>query len=326
MPQTPREAAIAALTGQTPEGLVPTFELEFQLCEEMFGRPYYRAEKFEGMTAAERERQLNELADDLCAMYEELDYCIYMHTREPGDARIEMIRLMEQRVGQRYLHVCHGDATYSIPTGTNMVDFSVALVERPDEVKREADRRVDAALELGQRLVDGGMDGFALCADYCFNTGPFLRPEVFSEFVTPYLARLIEGYRELGAYVIKHTDGNIMPIIDDLLLGQPHALHSLDTQGSDEMDLAYIKQMYGDRVCLMGGVNCGLLQTGTDEEVRADILHALRVLMPGGRYVFCTSNVAFKGMPVERYQMLLDLRQEYGWYGEDGQPVKVPEG
>jgi uroporphyrinogen decarboxylase len=52
-------------------------------------------------------------------------------------------------------------------------------------------------------------DGNSMEAYYCFNTGPFLNPNRFSEFVTPYLAQLIQGYRDLGFYTIKHTDGNI---------------------------------------------------------------------------------------------------------------------
>ena len=77
---------------------------------------------------------------------------------------------------------------------------------------------VDNALEYAERLRNhGGLDGFALCADYCFNTGPFLSPRMFGEFVTPYLARLVQGYRDLGFYVIKHTDGNIMPVLDQLV-------------------------------------------------------------------------------------------------------------
>ena len=106
----------------------------------------------------------------------------------------------------------------------------------------QADQMVDSAIARGQRLVDGGIDGFALCADYCFNSGPFLSPQMFSEFVTPYLARLIEAYRQMGAYVIKHSDGNIMPILDQLLSCNPHAIHSLDTQ-AENMDLGVIKQM-----------------------------------------------------------------------------------
>ncbi|MCB0187299.1 MAG: hypothetical protein KDE31_23690, partial [Caldilineaceae bacterium] len=106
----------------------------------------------------------------------------------------------------------HGDATFSIPDGNEMVQFAYRLADEPAKLKQEADERVKRALEraaqwqkaAGQGL---GLDGFALCADYCFNTGPFLSPAQFSEFVAPYLTRLIQGYRELGYYVIKHTDG-----------------------------------------------------------------------------------------------------------------------
>ncbi len=313
MPRTPRETAVAALTGQPPAGLVPTFELEFQLTEEFFGRRWFRAEAFANVSAAERDKLIGRIADDYVACYEALDYSILFETRSPDDeARIEVIRRVREQVGERYLYLCHGDATYGIPNGTNMVDFTVRLFEQPDEMKRAADAMVDQALERGKRLLDHGLDGFALCADYCFNTGPFLSPPMFREFVTPYLHRLVQGYRDLGAYVIKHTDGNIMPILDDLVDSGAHGLHSLDPQGS--VDIAEVKRLVGDRICLLGGVNCGLLQTGTDEECRDDILYAMRHGMPGGRYILCTSNVAFKGMPPERYQMLLDLRREHGWY------------
>ena len=49
---------------------------------------------------------------------------------------------------------------------------------------------------------------------------PVPQPALFAEFVTPYLARLIAGYRDMGFYVIKHTDGNIMPILDQLRAGR----------------------------------------------------------------------------------------------------------
>jgi len=52
----------------------------------------------------------------------------------------------------------------------------------------------------------GGLDGFALCCDSCFNSGPFLGPGLFGEMVRPYLTRLCVGLRDLGFYGIKHSD------------------------------------------------------------------------------------------------------------------------
>ena len=237
-----------------------------------------------------------------------------MENSAPDDAaRLEIVQAIRDLSGDDYLHVCHGDATYGIPNGADMVDAALAYFEQPDEMKRNADRMVDAALARGRRMLDGGMDGFALCADYCLNTGPFLRPEMFAEFVTPYLARLIAGYREMGAYVIKHTDGNLMPILDQLVSCKPHALHYIDIQAVD-MDFRVIKERYGDQVCLIGGVQCSLLQTGTEDEIRENCRYVLEHGMPGGGYIYSTTNVAFKGLPLERYMLVLEMREKQGRY------------
>lgn len=46
----------------------------------------------------------------------------------------------------------------------------------------------------------------------------------------------------------------------------------------------------------MGNVNCGLLQTGTEEEAAASVRYALKNGIPGGGYVFSTSNCVYTGM------------------------------
>ena len=124
------------------------------------------------------------------------------------------------------------------------------------------------ALGRAERLANhGGLDGFALCSDYCLNTGPFSARRNSANSSRPY-SQLIKGQRELGFYAIKHTDGNIMPILDQLVQAHPHALHSIDPQAG--VDIAEVKRRYGDQVCLIGNVNCGKLDTGSDEEVAAN--------------------------------------------------------
>jgi uroporphyrinogen decarboxylase len=191
--------------------------------------------------------------------------------------------------------------------------FTVALADEPEKVHAEATGMVDRAIRHAEgRQKHGGLDELALCADYCFNTGPFLSPALFSEFITPYLARLTQSYRDLGFYVIKHTDGNILPILDQLVQPHPHALHSLDPQGG--VDIAEIKRRFGNQLCLIGTVNCGLLDTGTDEEVIASTRYALQHGMPGGGYIFSTSNCICTGMRLSRYELMLDVWRKAGNY------------
>jgi len=318
---TPKERAIAALELKPPlPGKVPTFELEFQLTQELLGREFHRdAAVWQRATATERARMIQENADLYVAVAERLDYAIIMIVGPHSKADIAaMVNHIRRQVGDRYLLICHGDATFAIPSGSEMEEMAVAFFERPDEMHHLASERVRRALEWGRYLREEcGLDGFALCADYCFNTGPFLSPPMFCQFITPYLKELVAGYKALGFYVIKHTDGNLMPILDQLLACEPHGLHSIDCQAVD-MDMAVLKKQAGHRVCLLGGVQCSLLQTGTEAQIIEQCKYVLRHGMPGGGYIYGTTNVAFKGLPLDRYLLILDIRERFGWYDARG--------
>ncbi len=75
-----------------------------------------------------------------------------------------------------------------------------------------------------------------------------------------------------------------------------------------------MKRLVGDRVALIGNVNCGLLTTGTDEEMIASARYAIRHGSPGGGYVFGTSNCVFTGMPLRNYELILDVWRKEGVY------------
>ncbi len=103
-----------------------------------------------------------------------------------------------------------------------------------------------------------------------------------------------------------------MPILDQIIECKPHALHSIDPQAG--VDLAEVKKLIGDKVCLIGNVNCGLLQTGTDEDVITDVRRSLRDEMPNYSYIFSTSNCVYTGMPLERYELMNRIWREEGIY------------
>ena len=61
-------------------------------------------------------------------------------------------------------------------------------------------------------------------------------------------------------------------------------------------------------------IRCALLQTGTDEDVVADVRRALRDGMPVGGYIFGTSNCIYTGMSLARYELMLRVWREEGNY------------
>lgn len=315
---TPRERFIRALRRQPISGRVPHFELEFFLTMEVFGKvhPHHRNyRQWNQMKPNERQLHREDIANVYLSYAAYFEYSAILFHPNPynEDELIRLLDILRDKSGDKYFLMVHGDATLSIPPGEQMTEFSMRLADEPQKVKRECQHAVNYWLGFAERLAQhGGLDGFALCSDYCFNSGPFLSPNQFSEFITPYLTQLIAGYRSLGFYTVKHTDGNILPIIDQLLQAKPDALHSLDPQGG--IDIAEIKRKYGNQVCLIGNVNCGLMDTGTDEEIVASARYALKHGMPGGGYVFSTSNCIYTGMPLRSYELILDVWRKEGNY------------
>ena len=339
---TPAKRAITALTlGQPDE--IPTFELEFQISEEFFGYPLADArlgrDEWYKLSPAELERAAYALADkyarvygnksakemgpEYCSGNEEkdnrpgLDYCIIpVYAPFWNDVNSPVTKAFRKRLREHFgdtrLFGCHGDGTFAIPDGNKMYDFAYRLVDEPEEVHAEAERMAEGAIERNKRQREAGIDVLFLCSDYCYNSGPFLSPAMFDEFITPYLTKICKAGREDGAYVIKHTDGNIMPILSTLVEAGPHALHSLDPMAG--VDIREVKRLYGDKVALCGNVHCAALQTGTDEEVIASTEYCLKYGAEGGGYIFATSNCPFKGMPPHRYAMILDIWKNHRKY------------
>ncbi len=316
---THKERAVAALTRQIPDH-VPTFELEFQLAEEMFGKPLFPPElelgHLERLSELERSRLICEMAEYTAYVYTQLEYSI-IPLMMVGDAEywekqgklppefIQYARWVREFTNGEVLLAHHGDGTYAIPDGNDMYAFAYRIADDPEGVCAEAQDMANRAIERNKRLHEAGIDVLLLCSDYCYNSGPFLSPAMFRQFIQPYLYQIIRAGKADGQYTIKHTDGNIMPILDQLVECEPHALHSLDPMAG--VDIREVKRLVGDRVCLCGNVHCAAMQTGTEAEVIASAEYCLTYGKPGGGYIFCTSNVPFKGMPPERYQLILDV-------------------
>lgn len=317
---TPREQFIRTLKCEIIGGQVPTFELVFFLTMEAFGKvhPIHRFyAQWDQMTAKEKALQINDMADVYIQIAEEYGHsAIFVHPNpgDPDNTR-RLLEAIREKSGDTYFLMMHGDVTHPIPDGSSMMDFSVMMYEEPEKLNQQSQERLDHMLEDLNKIDSGRslLDGLALCSDYCFNTNPFFSCDMFEELIAPYLKAEIEEYHKLGYYCIKHTDGNVMPILKQIADCKPDAIHSLDPQGG--VSIPEARKIVGNDICLIGNVNCGLLQTGTEEDMRTDVMRSLREGMANGRgYIFSTSNCVYTGLPLERYIVMNDLWRQYGNY------------
>ncbi|MCL2500540.1 MAG: uroporphyrinogen decarboxylase family protein [Defluviitaleaceae bacterium] len=315
-PMTPKERAVAAFELRIPDQ-VPTFELGFTLAPEMFGINLYPSdlnrEVIGKLSALDKERRLNEAAEDIAKVFETLDWCIipghfgagYVEGTFISPERVFLLKKVRELAGGRRMMGYTADGTFSTSPRGGVHSLAYRINNDPKGLHEEAKTRMETAIERNKRLAEAGVEVALLCADYCDKMGPFLSPVQFGVFVAPYLAEIIAECKKAGMYTVKHTDGNIMPILDQLVACQPRALHSLDPAAG--VDIKEVKAMIGHKVALVGNVNCTTLQSGTDDEVTASAEYCLTHGKPNGGYIFSTSNLPYRGMPPHRYQMALDV-------------------
>jgi uroporphyrinogen decarboxylase len=165
---------------------------------------------------------------------------------------------------------------FSTMLSMGIEQFSLALYDDLPLVERLLDRYVEWIEVVASRASGLGFDAFISTDDFAFNTAPFFSPQVFRELVLPRYRRVALAIRL--PWII-HSDGNIAPLLDDLLTVGVIATHPNEPQA---MDIRDVKRRYGDRLCVLGNVDLTLLSLGTPEEVDAEVRSLIRDLAPGG--------------------------------------------
>ncbi|MBA4368567.1 MAG: hypothetical protein C0403_13125, partial [Desulfobacterium sp.] len=218
----------------------------------------------------------------------------------------DMIKILRDKSGDEFCIMAPGDPTFRVPS--DPMEFSMRLYDAFDDLKKETQHQIDTLAPVYEMMMNAGADGFIFTSDYALNTGTFLTPDQFGQLITPYLAQAVSKIHSLGGVVIKHSDGNLMKVMDQLIESGIDALHSLDPMAG--MDIKQIKKKYGDEICLCGNVHCAWMQTGTPEQIRSSAEYCLRHAKPNGGYIFSTSNCVFKGMPLESYDLIHKIWKE----------------
>ncbi len=210
--------------------------------------------------------------------------------------------------------IVHLNDVFSLPRYLmGMQDLLMAIVTEPELVKALVDMSVEINLELAKEVAARGVKIVYTGDDIAYNKGPLMSPKHFRELFYPGFCRVMSGFKELGLYVIKHTDGNIWSIIDLIIDSGIDCLDPIDPQAG--MDLGEVKAKYGQRVALKGNVDCAQLMTyGTPEEVIEATKVALRQGMPGGGYILSSSNSIHSAVKPENYAAMLQTLHEYGRY------------
>ncbi len=111
-----------------------------------------------------------------------------------------------------------------------------------------------------------------------------------------------------------HSCGAIRPLIDDLIEIGVDILDPLQA-AADGMEPQAIKDAYGDRICLHGGICTQyLLPNGTPDQVREEVRRRVGILGAAGGYILAPCHVLQTDVPTENILAMSDAGLEAGCY------------
>jgi uroporphyrinogen decarboxylase len=193
---------------------------------------------------------------------------------------------------------------------TGFVPFVKALYTDPSFVRQLVETTTKFEIEMGKIAIDAGVKILWITDDLGDVHGPMLSQKAFGEYIFPSIKTMIQEFKNRGALVLLHCDGNVMPLMDDLVNLGIDAFHP--TERKTGMKLEEMKQRYGDRIALIGNVEASvLIPFGSLEEIDRQTRECFNTAAPGGGYIFASDHSIHPGVPAERARFLFENAKKY---------------
>jgi uroporphyrinogen decarboxylase len=322
-PMNKRDDMIAALERRRPGGSVPLWEIAFQAWDAASGRHAVFGLEFEGLTASEQERAMYANAEILLSVSRDLGFSAlstptsYWHQAPgelayyclPGDTRFRQLEILRELCPDDLMLISSASAII----GANYSEeFCCRLVEEPESIDETARERLEGAVEDAKRFRDRGAEAIFSPSDMADNSGPFFKPEYMERWVYPYLREWSGRIREMGMFSILHSDGNLTRYMDAIAATGVDAMQAIDPTAG--MDMRETRDIVGDRLCLCGNIDCGLLLRGKPEEVFEATKKLLTDCKDDGGLVLGASNAVQPEVPMENYRAMVAALRQHGRY------------
>lgn len=177
------------------------------------------------------------------------------------------------------------------------------------------------AAELLQYITDNNMeclrktvacpdyDAILLGSDWGTQRDLIMSVKSWRELIRPGQQVQFDLIRSAGKKVMVHSCGDIVKILDDLT---EMGVDILNPVQPECMDLAFLKENYGDKLTFWGGISTqDTLPYGTPEDVRRETERVIRLMSEGGGYITCSSQEIQTDVPYENLKALIDTAKAF---------------
>lgn len=231
------------------------------------------------------------------------------------ESEFELVDYACEKLGKDKAILFRGlDAYFKLvdPFGGGLEHQLMLTCAAPEELERLR----PVCYAYNQKIIDHcakkGVDILMMGHDYGMNTGCIIRPSSIRSIFFPVMTEINRRVREAGRIPFFHCCGRVWDIMDDFVAAGFRGYQSI--QESAGMDNARMKAEYGDKLTLWTGVQCETLVQGSMQDLESEVSRNLSLLMPGGGFIFGSTNSVQFGAKTENYLRALEMVRTMGIY------------
>ena len=196
--------------------------------------------------------------------------------------------------------------------------FLMDMLIEKDLAHYVIDKIVDVEIALWDIFLDAAapyIDIVQRVSDLGTQTGLFISPELFREFIKPAETKVYAHIKKRAPQVKIwfHSCGAISELIDDFIDIGTEILNPVQPLATG-MDSAGLKKRFGDRLCFHGGIDLQKAMPGSLEDVKRECETRIRAFGKGGGYILAPANHFQNDTPAENIVFLYKYAKEFGTY------------
>ena len=146
-----------------------------------------------------------------------------------------------------------------------------SMVVSPDFAAAVIDPIAENNIVKARRFAEAGVDMIRIADDIAMQDRMMMNPDLWREWFKARHAKAVRAAREVNPDIAVwyHSDGNVEPVIEDLI---EIGINVLNPVQPECMDVREIKRKYGDRLAFWGTIGTqSVMPFGTPDDVRRNV-------------------------------------------------------
>jgi len=204
----------------------------------------------------------------------------------------------------------YGDIYTTVWETMGFETFSMLMYEEPELVAEMFRRIGDVIFSMFENMAQ--MDFVKVLwysDDIAYSSGLMVHPDFLREHFFPWLRKIGELAKGRDIPFIYHSDGVLYDVMDDILDCGVTALHPLEPIS---MDISELKERYGHKIALCGGIDVDQLARANKDTIRELTRKYIRIAGKNGGWAAGSSNSITEYLKTENYLAMIETVLEEG--------------